>query len=235
MVRARHLHPLAAGGLVVAGSYLALTVLLVGAGLVIVHLLGHSVGRWDDHINAWFARHRTPTGNRITGDFTLLGNTLGIVGVATVVAVIALIRRRPRLGVLLVTGLVVEIAVFLTAGNVVARPRPSVPHLGSTPSTSSWPSGHVAATFVLYGGIALIVTLVTRRLLPRILAWTVAGVLTACVGLSRIYRGDHHPSDAMAGLVLGAGALCAAVLAVRTWARTRTQSEPGAGQSGFRR
>jgi membrane-associated phospholipid phosphatase len=217
---------------VVAGSYLALTVVLVGAGLLITHLLAHSVGRWDDHTNAWFAHHRTSTGNRVTGDFTLLANTFSVVGVAAVVAVIALVRRRAHLAVLLGIGLVVELAVFLTTTYAVARPRPSVPHLGSTPSTFSWPSGHVAATFVLYGGIAVIVTLVTRRLLPRILTWTLAGLLTACVGLSRIYRGDHHPSDAIAGLVLGAGALCAAVMAVRTWADKRAASEPRADEGG---
>ena len=56
-----------------------------GGGLVITHALAHSVGAWDEHVNALFARHRTPTGNRVTGDFTLLANTPGIAGVAVVV------------------------------------------------------------------------------------------------------------------------------------------------------
>lgn len=209
------------GALVVLAGYLVLAILLIGCGVLITHALAHSVGRWDDGVNATFARHRTTTGNRVTGDFTLLSNAPGIIGVAVVVALIAVIRRRARLAVLLVLGLVVELAGFLTATYVVARPRPTVPHLGATPSTFSWPSGHVAATSVLYGGIALIVMMVTRRLFPRILAWTVAAVLTACVALSRIYRGDHHPTDAIAGLALGIGALCVATLAVRAWATAR--------------
>ena len=85
----------------------------------------------------------------------------------------------------------------------------------------------MAATFVLYGGIALIVAIVTRRPVPRILSWTVAAGLTACVGLSRIYRGDHHPSDAIAGLVLGVGALCVGALAVRAWHVRAAQTAPG--------
>ena len=49
-------------------------------------------------------------------------------------------------------GLAAELAVFLSTNYlcrspVAVRPR----RLGSTPSTSSWPSGHVAATAVLYG------------------------------------------------------------------------------------
>jgi undecaprenyl-diphosphatase len=213
-----HQAALRAGGLAVGAGCLVLMVVLIASGLVITHPLSHSVGRWDEQVNALFARHRTSIGNRVTGDFTVLANTVSILVVAAVVSVIAVVRRRARWAVLLVIGLVVELALFLAVNYVVARPRPRVPHLGSTPSTFSWPSGHVAATFVLYGGIALVVMMVTRRLLPRILSWTAAAVLTTVVGLSRVYRGDHHPTDVMAGLALGVGALCVALLALRVWA-----------------
>ena len=62
-----------------------------------------------------------------------------------------------------------------------------------------------------------------------------AALLTAGVGLSRIYRGDHHPTDAIAGLVLGAGALWVAVLAVRAWAARAGRGSPnrsGIGDHG---
>ena len=214
----RERHPLVASVVVVGLCYLVLTVILIGAGLVITHPLAQSVGRWDEEVNAWFARHRTSAANRVTGDFTNLADTSAVVGVAALVVLVALIRRRPRLAWLLLIGLTLELVVFLSTNYVVARPRPHVPHLGSTPSTFSWPSGHVAATFVLYAGTALIITFATRRLRPRLLAWSVAVVLTTCVGLSRIYRGDHHPTDTMAGLVLGVAALGSAFLAVRVWA-----------------
>lgn len=207
-----------AGGLSVVVGGLVLTVTLVAGGLAITHAFAHSVGRWDEQINALFARHRTPLGNRVTGDFTLIANTFSVIAVGLVVGLIAVVCRRGRLAGLLAIALIVELAVFLATNYAVARPRPGVRHLGSTPSTFSWPSGHVAATFVLYGGMALMLTMVTGRRLPRILAWTVAAVLTTGVGLSRIYRGDHHPTDVMAGLALGIGALCVGVLAVRAWA-----------------
>jgi undecaprenyl-diphosphatase len=216
---------LVAGGLVAVAGYLLLSSVLTGGGLVVTHLLVSSVGRWDDHLNAWFVGQRTATGNRVTGDFTLLADTEGVAVVAGAVALIALIRRRGRLAAFLAIGLGVELAGFVTTDYLVGRPRPGVRHLGSTPSTSSWPSGHVAATVVLYGGIALIVMWVTRRLVARIVAWTAAALLTACVGLSRVYRGDHHPSDVIAGLGLGAGALLVAALALRAWAR-RDGPEP---------
>ena len=33
--------------------------------------------------------------------------------------------------------------------------------------------------------------------------------------MSRVYRGMHHPTDVMASVVLGVGALCFALLAIR--------------------
>ena len=221
--------PACSWGARIAGlGYLVLTVVLIAAGLVVSHVLTHSVGRWDDHINALFARHRTHTDDLITGAFTILANTPGITGVAAIVTAIAAATHRTRLALLVLVGLVVELACFLTVNYTVERPRPHVRHLGSTPSTYSWPSGHVGATFVVYGGIALMVTLTTRRLLPRLLAWAVAAAVTISVGLSRVYRGDHHPTDAIAGLVLGVGALLIAAVAVRARAaRVPAREESG--------
>jgi len=216
-VRLRRAHPVLAATGVAGMCYLILLVVLSGAGFVVTHLLIHSVGRWDDQVNAWFVRQRTATGNRVTGDFTLVANAPGILGMAVVIGLLAALWGRARLVVLVMVGLVIEFAAFLSTNYIVARPRPHVPHLGSTPSTFSWPSGHVAAVFVVYGGAALIVTCSTRRLLPRVLVSCVAVAMTGCVAVSRIYRGDHHPTDAMAGLVLGMGALCAASLACRAW------------------
>ena len=208
-LRQMHLHrrQLLVGAATAFFGYVVLSAVLVAGGLVITHLLEHSVGAWDEHVNAWFAHHRDSAGNTITADFTFLADTLGITVVATAVVLLVLVSRRARLAVMLIVGLATELTVFLTVNYVVGRPRPRVPHLGSTPSTFSWPSGHVAVTLVLYGGIALIVAAFTTRRLPRVAAWLFVVCLVVCVAVSRVYRGDHHPTDALAGVLLGAGAL----------------------------
>lgn len=195
-------------------GYVALTAALVVIGLVLVHLLA-PVRHWDDHVNSWFAAHRHPGSDRLSKDGTFVANTLGVAVVAAVVSLFGLLRRWGRTAALLLVGLAVELSVFLTVNYTVARPRPSAPHLGSTPSTYSFPSGHVAATFVLYGGIAVLVAARTRHPLARVAAWLLAAVFVSWVAFSRVYEAQHHPTDVMAGLAMGIGALTIAVLAVR--------------------
>ena len=201
-------------GITLVVAYVLLSAVLVAVGLVLTHLLA-PVRHWDDHVNAWLAAHRTPGWTRASKDGTFLADTLGVVVVAAVATIAAIVCRCGRASALILCGLAVELSVFLTVNYSVQRPRPIAPHVGSTPSTYSFPSGHVAATLVLYGGIAVIVTARTRILWPRVLAWVVAAWMVLWVGFSRVYEAEHHPTDVMAGVLLGVGALTAGVLAVR--------------------
>jgi undecaprenyl-diphosphatase len=126
----------------------------------------------------------------------------------------------------LAAALVLELATFLTTNYAVARPRPHVPHVGSTPSTFSWPSGHTAATLALYGGIALIVAATTRNRVATAAAWVFAAAMVVCVALSRVYRGEHHPTDTLAGIVIGAAVLWISSRALRAWQGGRRPAAP---------
>jgi undecaprenyl-diphosphatase len=200
----------------VISSFVVMGILITALGLLITHVLEHgSIGVWDHHVSQWFDNHRTARWNRITGDLTDMADTFEVAGVAAVVTIALLVRRWGRQAFLLVAGLVIELSVFLTANKIVARPRPAVSHLGGTPSTYSFPSGHTAATILLWGGIAVIVMVATTRWWPRIVMWTLAVLLTVAVGLSRVYRGEHYPTDVAAGLLLGIGSLVAGVFIIR--------------------
>jgi membrane-associated phospholipid phosphatase len=197
-------------------SFAVMGIFIVALGLLITHVLEHgSIGVWDHHVSQWFDNHRSARWNGITGDLTDMADTFEVAGVAAIVTIVVLFRRWGRHAFLLVAGLAIELSVFITANKIVARPRPAVSHLGGTPSTYSFPSGHTAATVVLYGGIAVIVMVATTRLWPRIVMWTLAVVLTVAVGLSRVYRGEHYPTDVLAGLLLGIGSLVAGVFIIR--------------------
>ena len=209
---------LALGALI---GYVVVSLVLLGIGMLLMHVLLHgALGKWDVHANAWFAHRRTPWLNDVTSELTRLANTLGVVVVAAIVEVVLLIRRHAREALLLLVGLPVELATFLTVNTLIDRPRPSVPKLDSVPSTASFPSGHIAATLTLYVLIAVCVTRLARSTAWHRIAWTVAVALTLLVGFARVYRGLHHVTDVVAGLILGIGAVVTAYLDVRYEART---------------
>jgi len=209
-------HGIIAIAVAVVASFAVMGIIIVAVGLLITHVLERgSIGVWDHHVSQWFDNHRSARWNRITGDLTDLADTFEVAGVAAVVTIVLLIRRWGRQAFLLVAGLAIELSVFLAGNKIVARPRPAVSHLGGTPSTFSFPSGHEAATVVLWGGIAVIVLVVTTRMWLRIVMWTLALVLSVAVGLSRVYRGEHYPTDVVAGLLLGIGSLMAGVFIIR--------------------
>jgi undecaprenyl-diphosphatase len=78
-----------------------------------------------------------------------------------------------------------------------------VPQLDGTLPTSSFPSGHIAATICLYTAIALIVMPRTNRWW-RWLTVVAAVVMPLAVASSRLYRGMHYPTDVMGAILLSA-------------------------------
>ena len=139
-----------------------------------------------------------------------------VIGIAVAVSIVLAIGRHWRELGFLVAGLIVEAAVSLTTSILVNRPRPNVPRLDAAPPTASFPSGHTAAATVLYVSLALVLVSFVRNVTVRVLAWILAIAIPIFVGLSRLYRGMHHPTDVMGSVVLGAGALMFALLASRT-------------------
>ena len=106
-------------------------------------------------------------------------------------------------------------AVVLNVGLKYAfhRPRP-VPFFVPVPYTYSFPSGHSLFSFCFYGVLAGLLAGRMQSRLGRILVWSLAALLVAAIGLSRIYLGVHYPSDVIAGYLV-AGFWTTALLAWR--------------------
>jgi undecaprenyl-diphosphatase len=204
----------------IAGAYLVAWLVLssaftaIGLLLTDVVLGGGRNGR-DEAVNQWLADHRTAAIDKVTRIATLMANTVPVVALVALLCGVLLAARWWRAALFLVSAITLEVTVFLTANFLVERPRPDVPRLDSTPSTGSYPSGHVAATLVLWCGAALLITAATRVRRVRVLAWAVALVVTLMVGFARAYRGMHHVSDVLVGILLSVSSLLAAVAVVR--------------------
>jgi undecaprenyl-diphosphatase len=169
----------------------------------------------DNDILQWFQEQHTPFLTRNLGDLTFLGST-------TVLTVVALIG----VGALLLYGrwtraflaAVLMVGCYFATDYVkdqVARHRPVVQGV-KAPHSASFPSSHASLSMVVY--LTLAFSLRRRsgpqpRAYPYAIAWAL--ILTAIMGISRLYLGYHFLSDVCAGWLLGLAFAMVFYLALR--------------------
>lgn len=205
-------HGRVAAGIVVA--WVLILGIIVGVGELVTKY-GNDNVLGDRTIPHWFAAHRTPGLTRWSLIFTTLGATEAIL-IASVAAcaVLLAVTRRWRPVIYIATVMFGELGAFLAAAAVVRRPRPDVTHLDHHLPTSAYPSGHTAATCCLYVAVAILVIGHARGwwrwlfLIPAI-------AMPVLVALSRIYRGEHHPTDVLGSLLFSALWLTATALLIK--------------------
>jgi membrane-associated phospholipid phosphatase len=210
--------------LLVAGVLLFGGMLLLG--LLVTHVVvPGGVGHLDDSIERDLLAYRTSTLNSFTDFGTRMGNTMTVVielGVVVVVLGLALRRWWPPL--FLVAALAGESSIYFLTSSLIPRDRPHIARFGPADPVASYPSGHVAASVCLYGGVAVLAWQCTRNRPLQIGLTALASVVILVVGFSRMYRGYHHLTDVLAGALLGGTWLwlCARYLLAqegRRWSR----------------
>jgi len=186
------------------GAALVILLVMVGIGQLLTHAWQHSgLVDWDDSVERWFVRHRTAGWNSTTKVVTFGAETETVIAIG----LIFFIALRMRLGrwlesMFLAVSLIGEVSIFVSTTLLVERHRPAVPRLDGAPPTSSFPSGHTAASVALYGGLALIAWHAARSAWLRLAATALAVGMPIGVALARLYRGMHNPTDVLAGALL---------------------------------
>ena len=180
---------------------LALFAAIVAVGFVITGPLRGLEG--ENELNRWFQERRTATGESVTLLMSSMGNTEYVIGVAVLVALVVLWRTKAWwFAVVPLLAISLQSTFFVVAAWVVGRSRPNVERLDPTPPTSSYPSGHVGASTALYISFALMVTRIQNLLVRRVLI-TLCVLVPLAVSYARLYRGAHHLTDVLVGLVNG--------------------------------
>ena len=187
----------------VLGAFVLVQAVLFGLGLLVTRVLAHdSVHRGELAFEQDVVRHRTPFWNTVTSAGTLLGGTEIVIGMTAVGCLLLFLRGHgPRLPAFLAVAVLGETLLFVLASIVLHRLRPGIPHLDGAPPTSSFPSGHTAASIALWCGLAFGLARTHPAHPLRVLSWVLAVVLPVFVLASRLYRGMHWPTDVAASVV----------------------------------
>ncbi|WP_229069881.1 phosphatase PAP2 family protein [Actinoplanes sp. DH11] len=190
----------------------------------LLYLVGYTVKRWtpgfDEAFPAWLQSHRTPFLDELSWAWSKVGDTHAILFISLIFCPLALaLWRQWRPVLFLVLTMVGELTLFLCAAAAVDRPRPPIEQLDGPMPTSSFPSGHIAATMCVWAAIAII-TMARFRQPWRWIFPALAVIMPLGVALSRMYRGMHHPTD-----MLGAALLTTAWITV-LWFTIRPNAHP---------
>jgi undecaprenyl-diphosphatase len=147
-------------------------------------------------------------------DGVMVALTGSAIPLSGIVAVYLLSAGKRREGFALLVTFVSSTLLAVALQFLVMRPRPVDIRVVLPPSTfPSFPSGHAAAAF----GSAMLVSLVWRRAGPAALLGAVL------VSFSRVYLGQHYPSDLLGGAILG---VAVATAVYGCWYRPADAAKP---------
>jgi membrane-associated phospholipid phosphatase len=186
------------------GGAVAIAIVLTVFGLILTHVFDKGpVHRADLGVDVWFAHHRSPGWNSVMLFGTDMARTQTVIVVAAAAALFLRWRlKRWHESCIVVAAVTGEVLIFLAVSTAVPQRRPPVPRLQVAPATSSYPSGHTAAAVALYGCLGVLLLVYVSRPGLRWLA-AVLFCIPLYVAVSRLYEGEHYPSDVIAGALLG--------------------------------
>lgn len=216
--RLRHLPSLFVSWVVANAGVVVLAAIMVGLGFFVTKVLlsFDAVVSADQRLPVWAEGQRTP----FLDDASYLASNLAdryvLIPLIGVVGLFLVMRRRWRMASFVLQAALAEVLCYALVTYFVSRPRPPVEQMDPFNLTHSYPSGHVAASVAIYGALTLLLAAHYKDIRMRVFIWTFGALFPLVVAASRIYRGEHHPSDVIAGVLMGAGALAVALFAGRT-------------------
>jgi undecaprenyl-diphosphatase len=157
----------------------------------------------DDAITRGVQAYQSPHRNTAARLFTHLGGPSFIFPVTFAVAAILWFRHRHVSGILFAGAVVFGGLLEVLLKMAFHRMRPSLWPALVSETSPSFPSGHATLATAFWGGLVAVVFHMTRRSVPRILAFSIAVPMALGVAATRVYLGAHWATDVLAGMMVG--------------------------------
>lgn len=197
------------------------------AAFLLLALLAHSYQYfgWDKSFAVAFQSWNVSGLFGLMRAVSLMGNGAipWLLTTLTVIAFLSFHHRSEAAGLIMSAG-GGELMNFILK-TIIARPRPTADlvRVYSQLKTQSFPSGHVTF-YVCYFGFLFFVSyaMLKHRSLARRLALTLTALPVFLVGLSRVYLGEHWPSDVIGAYLFGGLWLALSLDFYRRWKERAT-------------
>lgn len=190
----------------------ALAIVLAAFAVFAVLVAMGAGGGLDARVTEVVIARRRPALDTFFVRFTGLGSWYVVTPVAAALAVAFAAARRWRAAALLVVAPLWALVLNVVLKLVVHRTPPGGDDDGLVAHARySFPSGHTMTTTALLAALTLVAW-------PTRWRWPVTAgtaVVAATMGVSRVYVGVHHPSDVVAGWMMGAATAWLVWLALR--------------------
>ena len=137
-------------------------------------------------------------------DVTALGSIIVLTMVTLAVAGYLFLARKCASASLMLIAVFGGMALNELLKSAFARPRPDFVAHATQVFTASFPSGHASLSAIAYLTIAALLAQSQPLFRMRLYFISLAGLLTALIGVSRVYLGVHYPTDVLGGWCIGA-------------------------------
>jgi membrane-associated phospholipid phosphatase len=209
------------------GLHLTVGLLLSLCLLSIFAAIAHSMPRsqhllsLDQTLGLQLHEHRqaSPVIRALFIGITELGSVPAMAGLAILVALLLLMRRRWLLALVWLLAPPAGGLLDLGLKSFFERERPPFRDPFIEEVTKSFPSGHSMGSLIGYGLLAYVLVLVLPRAWMRLSAVTGLTLLVLAIGFSRIYLGAHYLSDVLGGYAVGGVWLATCITALETLRR----------------
>jgi undecaprenyl-diphosphatase len=175
---------------------------------------------FDERVASWFHEHVMPALTEIFRVVTFFGSVGFVAASSSCVAIFLIVRKRWYQVLLLTLAVGGGSLLNILLKHFFHRQRPVLENPLLTLTSYGFPSGHTMGSTLFYGTLAVFVARSLKNWGWRVLAFGIAALAIALVGLSRIYLGAHYFTDVAGAIAVGLAwlALCwTGVETLRKW------------------